>query len=59
MYRHEWENSGQWRVLENPEINPQLRRQLTHDKTARPYDGEKDCLLVSGVGKTGQLHAKE
>lgn len=58
-YRHEWENSGQWRVLENPEINPQLRRQLTHDKTARPYDGEKDRLLVSGVGKTGQLHAKE
>ena len=28
-------------------------------KEARTYNGEKTASLVSGAGKTGQLHVKE
>ena len=32
---------------------------LSLTKEARVYNGEKTASLISGAGKTGQLHVKE
>ena len=45
--------------LESPEINPCIYGQLTYEKEARIYNGEKTIFSINGVGKTGQLHVKE
>ena len=44
--------------IENPEINPQLNAQFIIDKAGNNIQLGKICLK-NGLGKTGQLHAKE
>lgn len=40
-------------------IKPYIHGQLTYNKGAKNTQGRKDSLLKTGVGKAGQLHAKE
>ncbi len=40
-------------------MNPHLYGQLIYDKDVRIYNKEKRASSINGVGKTGQLHAKE
>ena len=49
----------QWNKIESPMINPCTYRHLSFTKEARIYNGEKTISLISGAGKTGQLHVKE
>ena len=48
-----------WSRTENPEINPYLCGQLVFDKRGKNMQWEKTVFSTNGVGKTGQLHAKE
>ena len=45
--------------MESPEINSRLYGQLIFGKIPRLSNGEKTFFLTNGIGKTGQLHAKE
>ena len=53
-----YRNTDNGIVLESSEINPQNYDHLIYDK-ARIYNGTKTVSLITGAGKTGQLHAKE
>ena len=48
-----------WNRTDSSNINPHLYHQLVMTKEARIYNGEKTASSLNGVGKTGQLHAKE
>ena len=56
---HKKRYTDQWNKIESPEINPCTYGQLTWDKEARMYSGEKIASSISGAGITGQSHVKE
>jgi len=41
-----------------PRINPRLYGQLIYDRGGKYIMGEKTVFSINGIGKTGQLHAK-
>ena len=48
-----------WNITESREINPHTYGQLTYDKGARIYNGEKTVSSASGAGKAGQPHINQ
>lgn len=48
----------QWNRIERPEINLYIDGQLTFDKGACPFSGERTVSLTAGAGTSGFPHAK-
>ena len=44
--------------IESPKIIPHLYDQFIYDKGGKKNNGEKTISSPNGIGKTGQLHAK-
>ena len=59
QYWHTNRHIGGWNRTESPELNPYLYEQLVFDKEGRNIQRGKTATSISGVGQTGQLHAKE
>ena len=53
-------NTGQWNERERAQrLNSHTYGHLIFDKGGKKYNGGKMAYLISGAGKTGQLHIKE
>ena len=48
----------QWNRKESPQINLSIDGQLIFDKDAKNTQWEKESLFLSGIEKTGRLHAE-
>ena len=58
MIREKNRSRHQWLRISRPEINSHLYGKLLYDKGQEYTMGEKTASSINGVGKTGQLHAK-
>ena len=60
LYQYKNRHTEQWNIIKSTEIHPCLYGQLIFNKEGKTKQWGKDTeSLINGVGKSGQLYAKE